>query len=319
MHQRRVSSLAASLALLAILAFAATLRVYDLAGLGWGRTYYAAAVRSMLGSWHCVLYNCFDPGGFVSLDKPPVAIWLQALSAKILGFSGWSVLVPQALLGTASVAMLHGLVRRVFGTAAGLLAALLLALTPISIAVDRSNNTESCLILLLLLATWAGIRAAETGRIGLLCLAMALVGLGFNVKMLAAWVLAPVLALVFLAGRRADPLTSIVAKLAIAGAVLLAISLAWIAFFDLTPASGRPYAGSTTSNTMHELVFGHNGLARFSPARVGQATDTSVVELWDTSPPGPLRLLRAFQASQAAWWLPLALLGIRICLAHGRA
>jgi 4-amino-4-deoxy-L-arabinose transferase-like glycosyltransferase len=297
------------LPLAAILALAATLRLYDLAGLGWGRTYYAAAVRSMLESWHCVVYVCFDPAGFVSLDKPPVAIWLQALSAKILGFSGWSILFVQAVEGVLSVAMLYVIVRRVFGAGTGLLAALLLAITPISIAVDRSNNTESCLVLVLLAAAWAGIRAVETGRLAWLVASMALIGIGFNVKMAAAWALAPVIVLTFLAGRRKDAVPATILKLAAAGAVLLAVSLAWIALFDLTPASDRPYAGSTASNTMRELVLQHNGLSRFTTARSDIAAST-VPGLWDTSPPGPLRLLRAFQASQAGWWLPFALVGI---------
>src|SRR5262247_2832174 len=142
------------------------------------------------------LLNAFDPAGFISLDKPPVAFWLQAASAKLFGFGTASVLLPQLAEGIGSVALLYALVRRYFGVAAGLLAALFLALTPLAVAVDRSNNTESCLILVLLLATWALFRAIDSGRISLLLVSAAFVGIPFNVKMLVAFGVAPIFALV---------------------------------------------------------------------------------------------------------------------------
>jgi 4-amino-4-deoxy-L-arabinose transferase-like glycosyltransferase len=293
---------------------AAFLRIYGLAENGYGRTYYAASVRSMLQSWHNVWFNAFDPAGFVSLDKPPVAIWVQALSVKLLGFSGWAVLLPQAIEGVLAVGLVYGLVQRTFGRTAGLIAALLMALSPINIGVDRTNNTDSCLIAVLLLATWIGIRAAQTGKTRLLCLAMALIGLGFNVKMAAAWVLAPALAMSFMLGPASADWQRTIRQFVLAGVVLVVTSLSWSAIFDLTPAGKRPYAGSTTSNSMMELAVLHNGLARFratatTPA-AGAVRPETTVELWDTSPPGPLRLLRPVQASQMAWWLPLALAGL---------
>src|SRR6266851_7353588 len=162
------------LGLIGILALAIALRGWRLGDGGFITPYYLAGVRSMLGNWHNFLFNAFDPAGFISLDKPPVAFWLQTASAKLLGFSVFSAVLPQALEGIAAILVLYGLVRRRFGEAAGLLAALLLALTPISVAVDRSNNTESCLVLVLLLAAWALIRAIESGRMGLLLLSAAL-------------------------------------------------------------------------------------------------------------------------------------------------
>src|SRR5205814_549041 len=129
--------------------------------------------------WHNLLFNSFDPAGFVSLDKPPVAFWLQTASAKLLGFSPFSALLPQAVEGIAAIVVLYGLVRRRFGEAAGLLAALFLALTPVGVAVDRSNNTESCLVLILLLTAWAAIRAVETGSLRFVLGSAALVGVGF--------------------------------------------------------------------------------------------------------------------------------------------
>src|SRR5262245_9572391 len=149
----------------------------------------------MLVSWHNFFFNAFDPAGFLSLDKPPVALWLQVAAAKLIGFGSLAMLLPQALEGLVAIVLVYLLVRRAFGEAAGLLAALFLALTPISVAVDRSNNVDSCLVMVLLLAAWALMKAVEPGRARYLVLSMALVGVGFNVKMGAALILVPALAL----------------------------------------------------------------------------------------------------------------------------
>ena len=125
------------------------------------------------------------------MDKPPVALWIQTISARIFGFNSLSLLAPEALAGVASVAIIYFLVRRVFGTLAGFVAALALAFTPIAVAVERTNNTDSFLMLTLLLAAWALIIASEKGRLAHLMLALGLVGVGFNIKMLAAFVVLP--------------------------------------------------------------------------------------------------------------------------------
>jgi len=151
------------LGLFAVFAAAATLRLWRLDQNGFGNEYYTASVRSMSLGWHNFLYNSFDPAGFISVDKPPVALLIQVASVKLFGFHALSVLIPQALEGVAAVALLYHLVQRRFGPAAGLLAALFLALTPVNVAIDRSSNTDSCLVLVLLLATWALTRAVEQG------------------------------------------------------------------------------------------------------------------------------------------------------------
>src|SRR5438477_7540379 len=133
----------------AILVAAAGLRLWRLDQNGFGNEYYTAAVRSMAASAHNFFYAAFDPAGFISVDKPPVALWIQVASVKLLGFHGLAVLLPQVLEGVAAVWLLFCLVRRRFGDAAGLLAALLLALTPVSVAVDRSSNIESAPVLVL--------------------------------------------------------------------------------------------------------------------------------------------------------------------------
>src|SRR5262249_48419524 len=223
---------------------------------------YTAGVRSMSQSWHNFLYNAFDPAGFISVDKPPLAFWIQVASVKLSGFHALSVLIPQALEGVVAVALLHHLVGRIFGPAAGLLAALSLALTPVSIAIDRSSNTDSCLVLVLLLAAWALTLAAERGSLPLLALAMALIGLGFNVKMLAAFVVLPTFALVYFVGAPVAWLRRVV-HLAATGVVLTVVSLSWVLVFDLTPPERRPYAGTTNKNSMLELAVGPYGVGRF--------------------------------------------------------
>jgi 4-amino-4-deoxy-L-arabinose transferase-like glycosyltransferase len=216
----------------------------------------------MTTSWHNLLYNAFDPAGFISVDKPPVALWMQVASVKLFGFSGLSVLLPQVLEGVAAVALVYHLVQRWFGTAAGLLAALFLAITPVSVAINRSNNTDSCLVLVLLLAAWALTRAAEAGSRRLLLLSRALIGLGFNIKMLAAYVVLPTFVLVYFLGAPRAWRRRLV-DLILATLVLVAVSLPWMLAYDLTPSDQRPFVGSSEHNSMLELAFGHNGIGRF--------------------------------------------------------
>src|SRR5215217_7292345 len=171
------------LLLSALLALSAFLNLSWLTSEGYGNVYYAATVKNMLTSWHNFFFVSFD-AGFVSVDKPPLGLWIQAASAKLFGFHGWSLLLPQALAGVLCVGLLYYLVRRSFGPAAGLLAALTLALTPISVAINRHNNLEGLLVLAVLLAAWAFVLAVETGRLSWLILGAFLIGLGFNIKML---------------------------------------------------------------------------------------------------------------------------------------
>jgi 4-amino-4-deoxy-L-arabinose transferase-like glycosyltransferase len=297
-----------------VLLLAAFLRLWRLEDNGFGTAYYAAGVRSLLQGGTLFFYNAFDPAGFVSLDKPPLAFWIQAAFASVLGFSGWTIHLPQALAGIGSVAILYRLVRKPFGAAAGLIAALLLAITPVMVAIDRSNNTDSWLVLFLLLAAWAALR----GRGLALLIAMALLGVAFNVKMLAALVCGPALLLGWLVASGGLDWKRRLAWMSGAGATLAVVALSWSIAFDLTPKDARPYAGSTTGNSMLELVVVHNGLERFVRNRpdrpvqapVQQATAPQRFELFDSVPVGPLRLAQPTLASQFAWFLPLAVLGL---------
>jgi len=325
-----------SLGLFVVLATAAALRLWWLSQNGFGNEYYTASVRSMSLSWHNFLYTAFDPAGFISVDKPPVALWIQTASVKLFGFHPLSVLVPQAIEGVAAVALLYHLVQRRFGAAAGLLAALFLAFTPISVAIDRSSNTDSCLVLVLLLAAWALTVAVERGSWRLLALAMGLVGLGFNVKMLAAFVVLPVFALVYVVGARLTWRRRIL-DLAVAGVVLALMSASWVLVYDLTPRDRRPYAGTTNKNSMLELAVGPYGIGRFirsaefrsaaiaSAASTAEPARSAAAEhpasprprrgfsrLFVQEPAGALRLADGQLAGQAGWLLPFALVGIAL-------
>jgi 4-amino-4-deoxy-L-arabinose transferase-like glycosyltransferase len=343
--RRRLSG---HLALAGVLMLAIVLRLWRLRHNGFGQDYYSAGVRSMTESWHNFFFNAFDPTGFVSLDKPPVAFWIQAAAARIFGFGSPAVLVPQALEGAASIAILYHLVRRRFGVPAGLLAALFLALTPLSVAVDRSSNTDSCLLLALLIAAWIVLKAAETGNWLTLFVGMAALGVAFNVKMLAAFVLLPSLAIIYLAGDWAEWRQRLV-QLAVGGAVLASVSLSWITAYDLTPPDERPYVGSSTDNSMLELAVGHNGIERFvhrrhrppaaqrpdagaaqrsaadtaqppvagaDPAAIQAARRVAYGRAADHVPAGLLRLADRHLASQTGWLFPLALLGLAAALAR---
>ncbi|MEA2813885.1 MAG: hypothetical protein QOI93_1582, partial [Rhodospirillaceae bacterium] len=295
-----------------MLLIATVLRLWRLENNGFGTAYYAAGVRSMLqGAW-LFFYNSFDPAGFISLDKPPVAFWIQTAFAAVLGYSGWTIHLPQALAGVASVALLYRLVRWPFGVAAGICAALLLAAMPVAVAVDRSNNTDSWLVFFLLLAAAAALR----GRGLSLVAAMALLGVAFNVKMLAALVCGPALLLGWLLAGTLDWRRRL-CWMAAGGVTLAVVSLAWAVAFDLTPQDSRPYAGSSHDNSMLELIVVHNGLERFvraprtttAPPPTPAPAPAPRLQAYDAVPVGPLRLASPALAAQFAWTLPLAVLG----------
>ncbi|WP_026884411.1 glycosyltransferase family 39 protein [Clostridium akagii] len=252
-----------NIALGIIVVLSAILNFGNLSIEGYGNAYYAAAVKSMTLSWKNLFFVSFDPAGFVTIDKPPLGFWLQAISAKIFGFSGVSILLPSALAGVISVILVHHLVKKSFGSVAGLLSALFLAITPVFVAVSRNNTIDNILILFLLLACWALLIAAEKGKLKYLILSMVFVGLGFNVKMTEAYLVIPALYLTYLLSN-AISLKKRIAHLLICTVILLGVSFSWALIVDAVPASSRPYVDSSTNNTVTELIVGHNGSERFS-------------------------------------------------------
>lgn len=245
----------------AILLVAAFLRLWRIDQNGTGNPYYAACVRSMLMSWHNFFFVSFDPVGFVTVDKPPVSLWVQAAFTKLLGYRGFTLILPQILEGLGALDLVYHLVRRRFGPLAALGSALVVAFSPVSVAVDRYNNTDACLVLVLLLAAWALMRAAETGSRPFLYLALILVGVGFNTKMMAAFVALPAFYLAYMAGAPFHWLKR-GWTLFIGTLILLVVALSWPLAVDLTPPDQRPFVGSTQDNSMISLSLGWNGFQR---------------------------------------------------------
>ena len=309
---------------------------YQLGQNGFGNLYYAAGVRSMLDSWHTFFFVSFDPAGFVSLDKPPLGFWLQVVSVRIFGFTPFSVYLPQAIAGVLAVAILYFLIQRHFGAIAALLAALALALSPISVVTNRNNTIDSTLALALLLGAWAIFKATETGKHRWLMLSALAVAIGFNIKTLEAYLVIPAFGLLYLLAAPKGPWQRI-GQLAVAAVVLLAISLSWSLVVDLTPISQRPYVGSSQNNSEISLALGYNGISRLlglfrsggqppnntnifpssTPTNgnreFGQVQSPAANNPGgsvDTGAPGPFRLFNEPLGGQIAWLLPMALVGM---------
>ncbi len=250
------------LPIILILVMAAFLYTWEIWEEGFANLYYSAGVYSMGRNFHAFFFNSFDSAGFISIDKPPLGFWIQVLFTKILGFSGVAVLLPQALAGVLSVYLLYRIIRERFSERAGLVAALVLSLTPIYAAISRNNTIDGLLILLLILASQQALLAAEKPRgAGHLALAGVFIGLGFNVKTLQAVMIVPAVYLTYLVFAKTTILRRILNTL-LSASILLALSFSWILAVDLTPAAERPYVGSSGDNSELSLTFGYNGIFR---------------------------------------------------------
>jgi 4-amino-4-deoxy-L-arabinose transferase-like glycosyltransferase len=299
--------------LLLVLVVAAVLNLWSLDTNGYANAYYSAAVRSMSGSWHAFLYGSFDSAGGMTVDKPPLALWVQSLSARAFGLSSWSILVPQAVMGVVTVALAYDLARRRFGRRAGFVAGLVLALTPVSVAVWRDNNTDALLILCCVAAVWFAARGLEDGRTRWLVLSGVAVGLGFETKMAAALLVVPALAAAWLwVAPRGTGAT--VRSLVAGGVAMVVVGIAWPLLVALTPVADRPWISGTDDNSIWSLVLGYNGAGRL----LGQAGGPGALGVHRGpfgGDSGPLRLLDPSLGGQAGWLVGFALVaGIGIAL-----
>ena len=255
-------------ALLGLLALTATAYLFDLGKNGWANDFYAAAVQAGTKSWKAFFFGSFDSSNFITVDKTPGSLWVMELSARIFGVNYWSLLVPQALEGVASVALLYAAVRRWSGPAAGLVAGLVLALTPVAVLMFRFNNPDAFLVLLMTAAAYAMVRAIEAGRTRWLVAAGLLLGFAFLAKMLQAFLVVPGFALAYL---WAGPvrLRRRIWQLLLAGAGIVAGAGWWVVIAQLTPAADRPYFGGSTNNSILQLAIGYNGLGRLTGNETG--------------------------------------------------
>ena len=237
--------------------------LWNLSVNGWGNTYYAAAVQAGTMSWKAFFFGSSDPGNYITVDKPPISLWIMELSGRIFGFNSWSMLAPEALLGVASVALLYLTIRRPWGATAGLLAGFALAITPGAALMFRFNNPDAALTFFMVAAAYTMTRAMEKAGTRWLLTTGALMGAAFLTKELQALLVVPGLALGYLVsapvriGKR-------VWQLLLTGVTMAVTGLWWPVLVDLMPASSRPYIGGSTGNSVLELALGYNGLGRIT-------------------------------------------------------
>ncbi|MFW2107052.1 glycosyltransferase family 39 protein [Bacillus spizizenii] len=253
--------------LILILLTAAFLNAYNIWQDDTANQYYLAAVKSMTQSLHNFFYASFDPSGFVTVDKPPVVLWVQTIFALIFGVHTWSVIIPQALAGVGSVFLLYRMIKPTFGIGAARIAALVMTLTPIAVAVSRTNNIDSMLVFTLLLGSACLLRAVKQGKLVWLLTAFALIGLAFNMKMMQAFMVLPAFVLFYLIASQVS-LKKKIGSLILSLVLLTGLSLSWAVVVDSTSSSSRPYVGSSQTNSVLELAFGYNGTERL----LGQTT-----------------------------------------------
>ncbi len=300
--------------------------VVDLVNLtisGWANTYYALAAQAASQSWSALFFGSLDASNFITLDKPPLAILPMAASVKLLGLSSFSILLPQALLGIATVVVLYLAVRRSFGEPAAFVAGLVMALTPVAVLIFRYDNPDALLTFLLVAAAWALGRGLEHGRIRWALLAATLVGLAFLTKYLQAYVVLPAFALAWLVSAPAS-LRRRIAGLLASGVVVLVASGWWVAIVELIPAAARPYIGGSNGNSVLELIFGYDGLGRIFGNNPGGSSLSSALDGLAggaaggrggptfSGTPGLLRLFNDQLGGQIAWLLPAAILALAV-------
>jgi len=259
------------LALAVVLVISALLEGHGISHNGYANNYYSAAVKSMLGSLHNFFFVASDPGGLISVDKPPLGLWLQVLSAKLLGFHALAILIPEAACGFLTVVLTYFIVAPRFGRWTAVAGAAGVAVFPAFVASTRDNNLDALLILLMVLAGWATIKAIETDRLRTLLLAAVLAGLAFNTKALAAYLVVPGMGVAYLVCAQGG-ISRRVLRTVVATIVLAAVSLVWIVAVDLVPQNQRPYVGGTTNDSELTLTFGYNGFGRVAGEVGGSGT-----------------------------------------------
>ena len=302
-------------ALLALLIATAVLYLWGLGSSGWANDYYAAAAQAGTQDLAAWLFGSHDVGNAITVDKPPAALWVMALSGRLFGFNAFTMLLPQALMGVGAVALLSAAVRRVSGPGAGLIAGAALALTPVAALMFRFNNPDALLVLLMVAAAYFVVRATETGSTGWIALAGSALGFAFLTKMLQTFLVVPGLAVAFLVAAPIG-MWARVWKLMV-GAAAMIVSAGWyIALVELWPAHSRPYIGGSTSNSLLQLALGYNGIDRIAgggqpgggPGEHGGFGGAG--NIFFGGAPGIGRMFGQSMGTEVSWLLPAALIGL---------
>ncbi len=296
--------------IVALLSATALLYLWNLGASGWANAFYSAAVEAGSKSWSAFFFGSFDSSNFITVDKPPAALWIMDLSARVFGVNTWSILVPQALEGVAAVGLLYATVRRWFSPVAALLAGAVLALTPVAALMFRFNNPDALLVLLMVASAYALTRSLEHGSTRWLLFGGVLLGFGFLTKMLQAFIVVPPFALVYLIAAPVSLRRRIVQLVAYGVSILVSAGW-WVAALVLIPASARPYIGGSQDNSILNLIFGYNGFGRITGNETGSVVggpQRAGGGRW--GPTGLLRMFETDMASQISWLLPAALIAL---------
>ncbi|MFD0467765.1 ArnT family glycosyltransferase [Nonomuraea thailandensis] len=275
------------------------LYIWGLGASGWANSFYSAAVQAGSQSWKAFFFGASDAAGAITVDKTPASLWPMVLSVRLFGLNSWAILVPQALMGVGSVAMVYASVRRSASAWAGLLAGAAMALTPVAVLMFRFNNPDALLVLLLTVAAYCVVRAQERGATRWLVLAGVAIGFAFLAKVLQAFLVLPGFALVYLVTAPVG-FWRRVRQLLVAGAAMVVAAGWWLLAVALVPASQRPYIGGSQTNSVLELALGYNGLGRLNGEDYGGLGNLNQQAGW-------LRLFDTEAGGQIAWLLPAAL------------
>ncbi|MGV1008070.1 MAG: ArnT family glycosyltransferase [Dermatophilaceae bacterium] len=307
-------------ALYGLLLATAAFYLWNLTASGWANSFYSAAVQAGSQSWSAFFFGSSDAANAITVDKPPAALWVMALSVRVLGLSSFSILLPQVLMGVASVGVVYATVKRQFGAAAGLVGGGILALTPIAVLIFRFNNPDALLTLLMALAAWATMRSIERSSPKWFMLVGVFIGLGFLTKTLQAFLVVPGFALAYLVAAK-PPLLRKIWHTVLGGLAIVVSAGWWVAIIELMPESMRPYIGGSQTNSFLELTFGYNGLGRISgneTGSVGGGGGGAGGGMWGETGLG--RLFNAENGGQISWLIPAALILLAVGLVmRGRA
>jgi len=295
-------------ALLGLLLVTLVLYTWNLTASGYANSFYSAAVQAGSDSWKAFFFGSSDAASSITVDKPPASLWVMALSVRVLGLSSFAILLPQALMGVATVGVVYTTVKRQFGAAAGLIAGAVLALTPVAALMFTFNNPDALLTLLMALGAWATIKAIEQASPKWMMVVGVFIGLGFLTKTLQVLLVVPFFGLAYLVAAPTTLRTRIVHSLLAVGTMVLSAGW-WVAIVELVPASARPYIGGSQTNSFLELTFGYNGLGRLSgdeTGSVGGGGATVGGGMWGST--GLLRMFSSSVGDQVSWLIPSALI-----------
>ncbi|WP_148258106.1 glycosyltransferase family 39 protein [Pseudarthrobacter phenanthrenivorans] len=271
----------------------------------------------MAGSqdWTAFFFSSSDPGNAISVDKPPLSLWVMSASVWAFGLNPWSILVPQALMGVASVYLLYRMLYTNISASAGLLAATALAVTPVATVMFRYNNPDALLTLLMIGVAYATFESIRRSSVWWLILAGALTGAALLTKQLQVALILPAVAITYLLFANA-PLLKRLLHLVVA---LLAAGLTggwWFVLVQMTPASSRPFVGGSRFNSAVELTLGYNGLDRLTGEDASRTMSPAAVNLAEKLDPGFQRFLQPQFSGQFGWFLPLAIAGLCLAIVH---